>query len=92
MDEEKKDQVLFGMFSAESKGLDGHAKAKHIKDKMRAIHGGVWVATFWKRGEGDTSLNYEPGFLAKFLYEGNRWHVAKASENSTLEIPPSWNS
>ena len=79
MDEEKKDQVLFAMFAAESKGLEGFQKVKHIVEKMKTLYGGRWVVMYCPAGHGESYFTYKTGFLASFKYEGNHWEVVKIS-------------
>lgn len=79
MDSEKKDQVLFALFSAESRGLTGSAKASHVVAKMRSVYGGYWSA--WAYDSGFGSYYSEPGYYALFKYEGNIWIVYKHRES-----------
>ena len=76
MDSEKKDQVLFALFSAESKGLTDAQKATHVV-KMRSLYGGYWSAF-----APDSSAVYsETGYYDNFKYEGKFWNVYKHRES-----------
>ena len=73
MNEEKKEQVLFAIFSAESKGLEGFEKAGHIVRKLETLYGGKWIVAIG----GVAKFYAELGFLAFFTYEENTWIVGK---------------
>ena len=85
MDEERKNQVLFAIFTAEVKGFEGGAKNVHIRDELRRVYGGQWVVSRIKNpGEGgNVQFNAEPGFLVAFSYEGYFWQIGKVAGGCT---------
>ena len=79
MDWDKREQLYFAMVNAESKGLDGWAKARYIIGAMKKLYGGQWVAAFWSEGDGRADAQFDaiPGYFADFRYRGQHWYVGK---------------
>lgn len=74
MDSEKKDQILFALFSAESKGLTGRDKLIYVINNMISLHGKHWSGFT----NGNTDFDYIASnveSLAKFKYEEKLWVI-----------------
>ena len=85
MNEEKKNNLIFAIFTAENEKKTGNDMAQDIAMRMQTVYGGYW--SVFTPYYGSNKFDWTKGSFADFLYEERSWNVYQHDCESAEPTP-----